>query len=127
MYDDNQSLSRTMVLRLKGLRTNKYIENRNIEDTAVYSYKTILNTFKFCILDIQRGLKSNSFSDENHKFNYVLKVVESNINNVYIRMQQTKKSHEKTEKLDLSASTHISAEYQRKTQDDTSHRFDHMW
>ena len=47
-YDENQALSSTMVLRLKGLLTNKFIENNNIESTANYSYEVILNTFKFC-------------------------------------------------------------------------------
>ena len=83
-YDDNQALSKTMVLRLKGLLNNKFISNNNIEDTSNYSYKIVLNTFKFCIFDIQKGLRSNSFKDESHKFNYVLKIVESNLNTVYI-------------------------------------------
>ena len=46
-YDDNQALSSTMVLRLKGLLTNKFMENNNIQSTANYSYDTILNTFKY--------------------------------------------------------------------------------
>ena len=46
-YDENQALSNTMVLRLKGLLTNKFMENNNIQSTANYSYETILNTFKF--------------------------------------------------------------------------------
>lgn len=126
MYDKNQSLSRTMVLRLKGLLSNKFIENNNIEDSANYSYRTILNTFKFCIVDIQRGLRCNSFSDEMHKFNYVLKIVESNINTVYVRMQQAEKSKNKTKKMDTTVATHIGASYQRKTKDILS-KFDDLW
>lgn len=126
MYDENQSLSRTMVLRLKGLLSNKFIENNNIKDSANYSYRTVLNTFKFCIVDIQRGLRGNSFSDEMHKFNYVLKIVESNINTVYIRMQQAEKLKEKTEKMDISVATHTGASYQRKTKD-ISNKFDDLW
>ena len=52
-YDENQALSSTMVLRLKGLSTNKFIENGNIKDGANYSYEVILNTFKFCSIDIK--------------------------------------------------------------------------
>lgn len=126
MYDKNQSLSRTMVLRLKGLLSNKFIENSNTEDSANYSYRTILNTFKFCIIDIQRGLHSNSFSDEMHKFNYVLKIVESNINTIYIRMQQAEKSKDKTEKMNTTVVTSTGATYQRKTKD-TSSKFDDLW
>ena len=93
-YDENQSLSRTMVLRLKGLLSNKFIANNNIEDTANYSYETVLNTLKFCMPDIQRGLRSNSFTDENHKFNYAIKIVESNLNTVYVRMKNAEKARE---------------------------------
>ena len=83
-YDGNQSLSNTMVLRLKGLLTNKFIENGNIEASANYSYETILNAFKYSSLDIQKALRTNNFKDEMHKFNYLLKIVEKNINTVYV-------------------------------------------
>mgnify|MGYP001048863559 CR=1 FL=1 len=126
MYDENQSLSRTMVLRLKGLLSNKFIENSNIEDSANYSYRTILTTFKFCIVDIQKGLRNHSFSDEMHKFNYILKIIENNINTVYLRMQQAEKAKNKTEKMDTSIVTHTGAEYQRKTKD-VSNKFDNLW
>lgn len=103
-YDNNQSLSSTMVLRLKGLLTNKFIENNNTKDTANYSYKTILNTFKYCYLDIYNGLRTKSFKDEMHKFNYVLKVVETNINTVYMRMKNAEKAKEEIESSDVSHS-----------------------
>ena len=78
-YDENQSLSKHMVLRLKGLLTGKFIENKNIKDNSNYSYKTILNTFKFCSFDIKNAFRSKSFKDESHKFNYALVIVEKNI------------------------------------------------
>jgi len=126
MYDKNQSLSRMMVLRLKGLSTNKFVENKNIQNTANYSYKTILNTFKFCIMDIQRGFASSHFSDEMHRFNYALKIVESNINNVYLRMQNVKKADEKLMGMDLPTNTHTGADYQRKTKD-VPDKFEDLW
>ena len=127
-YDSNQSLSKAMVLRLKGLLSNKFMENNNIEDTANYSYATILNTFKFCISDIQKGLRSNSFKDEMHKFNYVLKIVESKINDVYMRMKNAEKAKDKTETLDMSTATHDSgAGYQRKTETTSNNKFDDLW
>ena len=103
-YDNNQSLSSTMVLRLKGLLTNKFIENNNTKDTANYSYKTILNTFKYCYLDIYNGLRTNSFKDEMHRFNFVLKIVERNINTVYMRMKNAEKAKEEIESSDVSHS-----------------------
>lgn len=125
-YDSNQALSKAMVLRLKGLITNKFMENSKIKDTANYSYATILNTFKFCMPDIQNKLQINSFKDEMHKFNYILKVIESNINNVYIRMKNAEKAKEKTETIDMSTATHKSAKYQTKTKT-TSSKLDDLW
>lgn len=93
-YDDNQSLSRSIVLRLKGLATNKYMENNSIKATAHYSYDVILNTFKYCMPDIQKVL-NNSFKDEQHKFNYILKIVEPKINEVYMRIKNAQKEKEK--------------------------------
>lgn len=125
-YDENQSLSKNMVLRLKGLLTNKFMANNNIADTANYSYKIVLNTFKFCMPDIQKGLRNNSFADENHKFSYVLKIVESNLNNVYMRMKNAEKAKEKTETMEMNVVTHSSAEYQAKTKE-TSKRLNDLW
>lgn len=125
-YDANQSLSRNMVLRLKGLLSNKFMENNNIADTSNYSYQTVLNTFKFCMPDIQRGLRSNSFTDENHKFNYVLKIVESNLNTVYLKMKNAEKSKQKTETVSMETAMHSGAEYQSKT-NKTSDRLSSLW
>ncbi len=114
-YDSNQSLSRFMVLRLKGLLVNKYVENNNIENTANYSYNTILMTFKYCMSDINKAFRTKSFKDEKAKFNYALAIVESNINTVYTRMQNTIKSKEMTEKADTSTFDYSGAEYKPKT------------
>lgn len=125
-YDENQSLSRNMVLRLKGLVNNKFMANNNIADTSNYSYEAILNTFKFSYADIQRGLRNNNFTDENHKFNYVLKIVESNLNTVYMRMKSLEKNKEKIETMSMEAATHSGAEYQSKT-NKTSERLKDLW
>lgn len=125
-YDENQSLSRAMVLRLKGLSTNQFMANNNTNNTANYSYQVILNTFKFCLPDIQRGLRNNSFKDENHKFNYMLKIVESNLNNVYIRMKNVEKTKAKTETMEMNVVAYSGAEYQVKTEKTTG-RLNSLW
>lgn len=125
-YDSNQSLSRSMVLRLKGLCTNKFMENKNQANTANYSYTVILNTFKFCNADIQKGLRTHSFSDENHKFNYILKIVESNINNVYVRMQNSAKAKEKTQSTDIPSVDYSGASYKTKTKE-TPTKLKNLW
>jgi hypothetical protein len=124
-YDDNQALSSTMVLRLKGLLTNKFIENNNIQSTANYSYETILNAFKYSYLDINKALRTNNFKDEMHKFNYLLKIVEKNINTVYMRMKNVEKAKEEAKKITIEAPTHIGAEF--KPREKKKDKFADLW
>lgn len=126
-YDQNQALSSTMVLRLKGLLSGKFIENNNTENKANYSYETILNTFKFCSNDIQKALRTNSFKDESHRFNYVLKIVEKNINDVYMRMKSVERAKEEAKTTTLNTVNHVGAEYQRKTKETTNKLLDDLW
>ena len=124
-YDENQALSNTMVLRLKGLLTNKFIENGNIESTANYSYETILNTFKYSSIDINKALRTNNFKDESHKFNYVLKIVEKNINTVYVKMKNVEKAKEEAKNNTVEAPTHTGAEY--KPKEKKKDKFTDLW
>ena len=124
-YDENQSLSSTMVLRLKGLLTNKFIENNAIESTANYSYETILNTFKFCSSDISKALQTNIFKDEMHRFNYLLKIVEKNINTVYIKMRDAQKAKEEAKNTVVEMPTHTGAEF--KPKEKKTDKFINLW
>ena len=124
-YDENQSLSSTMVLRLKGLLTNKFIENNKIESTANYSYETILNAFKYSSLDIQRALRTNNFKDEMHRFNYLLKIVEKNINTVYMKMRNAEKAKEEAKNTTVEAPTHTGAEF--KPRENKKEKFTDLW
>ena len=126
-YDENQALSSTMVLRLKGLLTNKFIENGNITSTANYSYEVILNTFKFCSPTINKALRTNSWTNEMHRFNYILKVVEGNINNVYLRMKNLQKTKEEAKNTTIDTANHIGADYQRKTKEVNNKLLNDLW
>lgn len=126
-YDQNQSLSRSMVLRLKGLLNNKFMANNNIDDTAKYSYRTVLNTFKFCILDIRNGLRNNKFKDENHKMNYILKIVESNLNNVYIRMKEAEQVKKEAESLDVSHAANYVNTFKSRDNSKQNSKYDDLW
>lgn len=125
-YDENQSLSKVMVLRLKGLTNNKFIANNNIEDTANYPYDVVLNAFKFSIMDINKALRTVDFKDEMHKFNYILKIVEPNINTVYMRMKNADKAKEKTETINMNAQFYEGAEY-KVTETNTSSKLNDLW
>lgn len=124
-YDENQALSSAMVLRLKGLLTNKFMENNKIESTANYSYETILNAFKYSSLDIQRALRTNNFKDEQHKFNYVLKIVEKNINTVYVKMKNIERAKEEAKNTTIEVSTHTGAEF--KPREKKKDKFSDLW
>lgn len=124
-YDENQALSSTMVLRLKGLLTNKFIENGNIASTANYSYDTILNTFKYCSIDIQRAFRTNSFKDEMHRFNFALKIVEKNINTVYMKMKNLQKAKEEAKNTTVEAPIHTSANF--KPREKNVDKFSDLW
>ena len=126
-YDENQALSSTMVLRLKGLLTNKFIENGNIADTANYSYETILNAFKFCSPEISKALKFNRFNNEMHRFNFILKIVERNINTVYMRMKNIQETKEEAKNMTIDIANHIGAEYQKKTKETTNKLLNDLW
>lgn len=127
-YDENQSLSKNMVLRLKGLLTNKFMANNHIEDTANYSYQVVLNTFKFCNPSIQKGLKNNAFTDENHKFAYILKIVESNLNNVYIKMRDAEKAKEEIDNHDISYTANYNNTFKSKeNKQNNSKKYEDLW
>lgn len=125
-YDESQSLSSQMNLRLKGLKVNKHMENYNIKDTANYSYKLILITYKFCSVDIDKAFKTKSFKNELQRFNYAAAIVESNLNTVYERMKNTQKAEEKTQTMDVKTATHTGASYQRKTKE-TASNLEELW
>ena len=127
-YDKNQSLSRNMVLRLKGLANNKFMANNNTENTANYSYKTILNTFKFCMPDIQTGLRNGFFKDENHKFNYILKIVESNLNNVYLKMKNAEKTEEEIDSHDITnAANYVNNFNPKESNRNNGKKYNDLW
>ena len=113
-YDENQALSKNMVLRLKGLSTNKFIENKNIESTANYSWEVILATYKYCSNDIKRAFSSKSFEGEQHKFLYAAKIVESKINDVYTRMKGVERTKEKIKDVNTTIANYNGAEYKTK-------------
>ena len=124
-YDKSQSLSRSMVARLKGLMCGKYMVNYKTPDNASYSYKTLLNTFKFCSLDIQRALSNSNFKDENHKFNYIAKIVEQSINTVYVKEKQAERAKEEAKKTNVGLEDYKEAEYKPKK--NKKDRFNDLW
>ena len=114
-YDDKTSLSRTEVLKLKGLTRGQFIANNNQQESAEYSFYEILITFKICKFDIIRGFRSNSFKSNGHKFNYMIKIVESNLSTVRERLKSKKQAEQKMESVEVNMIE--GATYKRKTKE----------
>lgn len=127
MYDDNQSIPSNLVLRLKGLTTGKLIESKSVKDKANYSYEVILYTFQICQPTIISALQGQTFNNEMHKFNFICKIVEQNINDVYIRLNKAKESAEKTESINTKVFEHKGGKYTKKTTEVTNPKLKDLW
>lgn len=125
-YDKNQSLTPYIVLRLKGLVDGKAVANKKIKDKAHYSYKVILNTFKYSMPDIGRAVERIAFKDESAKFNYIMRIVENNINTVYIRMKNAEKAKAEAQESDVSyAANYVNMFKAKKT--NSTKKLDDLW
>lgn len=126
-YDEEQLLPQYMTVRLLGLSCGKYIANNKSANNANYSYEVILATFKYCKPSINKALRANMFKDEQHKFNYVLKIIEQNINTVYMKMKNVQKAKEEAKNTTVEVMSHTGAGYQRKTEETTNKLLDDLW
>lgn len=125
-YDGKQKLEPYIVLRLKGLAEGKAVANRKTKATACYSYLLILNTFKYCMPDIQRAVSRISFKDTCGKFNYIMRIVENNINTVYIRMKDAEKAKAEAQESDVSyAANYVNMFKAKKT--NSTKKLDDLW
>jgi hypothetical protein len=127
LYDEDQALSSNIVLRLKGLTQGKLIANNKTENKAKYTYEIVLYTFKICKPAIMSALYGKTFKNEMSKFIYIAAIVENNINDVYLRISNAKKSQEKTEVINIDTVCHEGAEYTRKTDDKVNKKLEGLW
>ena len=108
-YSDDMALPKFMVLRLKGLTEGKFMANKKTKSKASYDYYTIYLTFIYCKDKIQKALQTKKFTNEQNKFNYIMAIVENNINDVVIKLKNAKKSKEVAErqiqKIDIDIHT----------------------
>lgn len=127
MYDNTQSIPSNLILRLKGLSKGKYMENRLQKDKANYSYEIILYAFQISKPAIMSAIKDKTFDTEMQKFNYICKIVENNINDVYIRLNNVKASVRKTQNIDTKIFENKGGKYSKKTVDVTNPKLKDLW
>ena len=73
------------------------------------------------------ALSSKTFENESYKFNYICKIVENNINDVYLRVMKAKKSEESIQKMDTDILSHNGGTYQKKTEELKNERLKELW
>lgn len=123
----DEGLNRQMVLRLKGLRYGQVIANNNSHKYSNYSFKTILNTFKICSVQIKNAIKGKTFKDDNAKFNYIMAIIDKNIANVSKRERYAKKAREEAEQKEkIEQTVAKNVEYKPK-QKKNKDRFSDLW
>ena len=126
-YNDTQSIPKNLILRLRGLSTGKFMDNRRTDDNAKYSFNVVLTAFKICRPEILAALANREFNNESHKFNFICAIVERNLNDVYERMQNVERLKENINNVDTEAISHGGQEYKKKTTDLKNKKLDELW
>lgn len=115
--DEGKNLSPHAVNRLQGLRVGQYM--RSATNTRAlkrgYPYKVILNTLRYSKRNIDYAVKHKNFKSEKHKIDYIMVIVQNNINFIQKRMDDLAHQREKVEKLKKEeVTTTQGAAYKRK-------------
>jgi hypothetical protein len=87
-YDDTQKLPNSLVTRVQDLRNGTVIQKgigRVIKSKEGYTYKTILNTFLAMSEKIKWALENKDFTSEQNKINYMMAIIDSNINDLVVQ------------------------------------------
>lgn len=100
-YKENMKAPRSLYLRLRGLSRGQFMANNNAKKQAEYSYKIILLTFKYCMVSINNAIVTKNFKNENNKLNYIMVIIENNINDVYLKLEKRKKENINTKNFSL--------------------------
>ena len=126
-YDENQMLPRSLILRLRGLVNGQFIANNKARENAHYSFHTLLATLKYSSPDIKYALDNVRFRNESHKINYIMRIVENNINTVYMRMKNIERQKAEAVKVAYSETATTDVEYRPKKKSEKKDRFANLW
>lgn len=100
-YDETMALPRFMVMRLKGMTEGKFYANTKSKPMAKYSFNTVYLTFVYCKKKIEKVLQTKNFKDEQSKFCYIMAIIESNINDVVLKLRRNEKNEQKIKNLEV--------------------------
>ena len=114
-YDENQKLSPYICLRLRGMKDGKFIANKVTTSMAHYSYEIILLTFKYIKHHgLDNLLSTKTFNSEQHKFNYIMKIVSNNINTVYNKVKKVKEEQHRADNIEAVELPNYKNQYEQK-------------
>jgi hypothetical protein len=101
-YDKQQSLPLYFIQRIYDLRNGTVVLpkiGRVKQSKEGYSYEVILETFKKHLQDINFWVSKKQFKNEQVKINYIMKIIDGNINDIYLKQKQEKKIENEQETI----------------------------
>lgn len=118
-YDDNMMFPKYLALKLQGIKKGQHIANNNIQAQAHYDDKTLLCAFKLCKKKIVTYLHKNEkkIKDEQHKINLIIKMIEPEINDMYLRLQEAERVKARVENGSFDNQLNTGADYIKKTKE----------
>lgn len=126
-YSKDMKFPQFLALRIKGIQSGQYIVNKNSKINASYDYKDILLTFKINKFILLGELRDKAkFSDEKHRINYMMVIVESKLNDVVLMRENKEKANSKAESLNIEIED-VKSKYKKKTKDNKSSRLQDLW
>lgn len=126
-YPKEKNLPKNLVLRLRGLRNGKFMANNNTKNQGDYSFNIILLAFKINKFSIVNALRDKSkFKNENHMINYMMTIVENNINDVFDTITNKEKLEKRVEELEINENK-IKDIYITKTSENKNKRLKDLW
>lgn len=130
-YTKDQSLSKHLIRRLKGMRSGQYIARKGSSSLSEngYPYQVILMTFKIKKVDILNAISNKSkFQSEKNKEDYMMAIIQNSINDVYLRMKEKKESDERVEKIELNDNVEVEFKNKSKINENkVANKLKHLW
>lgn len=125
----DQRLQTDACMILDGLRKGQGLADTRRPINGCYPCEVLLIAFQFYKNTILNGISGKDFDSEENKMRYICAVVRDHLNDVYGRYLSVKKSHEKTEMVELNTmSTKEVAEYQATTVNQKQNKkFEGLW
>lgn len=96
-YSKNQSLPPLLISRIQDLRNGSVIlpkVGKIKQSKEGYSYEVILETFKKHLQNINFWISKKQFKNEQQKINYIMAIINGNINDIYNSKKETEKRTE---------------------------------